>query len=436
MNNKKTFLVFVTGILCGVASIKCFATTVPTNSLSKETQNIVRLKKIVDTVNLVDKIWVGEKEISEDKLYEGAISGVLKTLDDPYSEYLDKESLKEFSEDLDGVYSGVGLSIRKEKGQYLEVISPFIGSPAFKANIQIGDRIVKIDGKDIKDNTATETSKMLRGKKGTKVEVEIQRKGLKKNLNITLVRDDIKLEKVEYKMIDDNIGYISLLQFGNGISDEISKALDDLNAKGMKKLILDLRTNPGGSLNEAIDLTSLFIKEDLIVSLKEKSGNEKKYNRTNAQKFKGDMVVLVNEGSASASEIITGALKDYKRATIIGDKTYGKGVVQTIYEFKTGDAIKLTIAKYFTPNKVDINKKGIEPDIYIETDPLLSVKGYGNETEQAKTNRLNELKKIMEEVDGKEKAEQKIKQGDRQLKAAIDHLNGLKVKPDVKEEKK
>lgn len=290
----------------------------------------------------------------------------MSNLDDPYSEYLSKEELQDLNENLNGTYSGVGMSIKKQRGEYMEVISPFIGSPAFRANIQIGDRVTKVNGKDIKNNTAVEVSKMLKGKKGTVVELEIIRKGLKEPLKFKLIRDNIKLDNVEYKMLEDNIGYISLLQFGEGIANEIEKALKDLNSKGMKSLILDLRTNPGGSLSEAVDLASLFTSEQKMVSLKYKSGKEKVFNRTKQQLYKGPMVVLVNGGSASASEIITGILKDYNRATIIGEKTYGKGVAQNILPFRTGGALKITIAKYATPKNDDINKKGIEPNIKVK----------------------------------------------------------------------
>lgn len=188
-------------------------------------------------------------------------------------------------------------------------------------------------------------------------------------------------------MLDNNIGYISLLKFGTGIANEIETEVEKLKNQGMKKLILDLRTNPGGSLNEAVDLASLFTSEELMVSLVHKNGDKKVYTRTKKQVFDGPMVLLTNKGSASASEIITGILKDYKRATVIGDKTYGKGVAQSIIPFPTGDAIKITIAKFETPKNNHIHKEGIEPDIYIEMDPLLSLKGYTNETKQAIDNR-------------------------------------------------
>lgn len=442
MKNKlKYVIVYMLGIASSLLMTnKCFAGTAITKNIteSKKTasfKDVTELSKIIETINLVEESWVGDKNPSIEDHYAAAISGIMNALDDPYSVYLDSNELKDMNEDIGGTYSGVGMSIQKKKGEYMEVISPFIGSPAFKANIQIGDKISKIDGKDITDKTATETSKMLRGPKGTKVEVEIIRQGLKKPIKITLIRDNIKLENVEYKMIDNEIGYISLLKFGTGIAEEIENAIKDLNKKGMKKLILDLRTNPGGVITEAVDLASLFTKEKKMVSLKYKNGQETVYNRTKSQVFSGKMVILINRGSASASEILSGILKDYNRATLIGDRTYGKGVAQSIIEFKTGDALKVTIAKYSTPKNDNINKVGIEPNIYKKMEALLSSKGYANETEKAKENRIKEIEKLLVEVHGKEKADEYIKAGDVQLKSAIDFLQGKKVVSDTKEEK-
>lgn len=327
------------------------------------------------------------------------------------------------------------MSIKKEKGQYLEVVSPFIGSPAYKAGILIGDKITKIDGQDTKPLTSIETSKKLKGKKGTKVEVEVLRKISNKLETIILVRDDIKLENVEKKMITNDIGYISLLEFGTNTGKEIEEAVKFLKENGMKKLILDLRTNPGGSLNEAVDIASLFTKEELMVTLNYKNDKKVSFKRTLNYLGNFEMVILVNNGSASASEIVTGILKDYKRATIIGEKTYGKGVAQSIFRFRTGDAVKLTTAKYETPKNNNINKVGIEPDIRIPMNILIVSKGYANETEEAKKNRRDEIYKILEKVEGKQKALDIIKNGDIQLKAAIDFLNGKEVKS-IQEENK
>ncbi|NYV27345.1 S41 family peptidase [Streptobacillus felis] len=443
INKKHLLTVFLIGIFGYVTyseeNVTATKKDVPAVQRANATVDIKNINKIIQTINYINEIWVGSEEVDKEKLYEAALRGMVKSLKDPYSEYLSEKELNELNEGLDGVYVGVGMSIRKEKGDYMEVISPFIGGPAFKAGIQIGDIVTKIDDEDIIDLTATETSKMLRGDENTKVKIEIYRRGLKKPLTFTLTRATIKLDNVEYKMLDktNKIGYISLLQFGSTVGEEIKESILDLEKQGMNKLILDLRTNPGGSLSEAVEIASMFVPDELIVSLKTKYGVDKKYNRVGEQIFKGDMVILVNKGSASASEIVTGVLKDYERATIIGETTYGKGVAQGIYHFKNEkDALKLTIAEYSTPKNKNINKNGIEPTIYIKMNSLLSDKGYSSETEQAKENRKNEIIKILEETEGKEKAAEIIKEGDRQLKAAIKHLLGEKVTPDKKEDDK
>ena len=245
----------------------------------------IELNRIVDVINIIETNFVGTKTNKNDKgekiaenvatpskeeLYKGAVEGVIRKLDDPYSEYLSTEDLKDFTEDMDGEYTGVGMSVSKKKGEPLEVVSPFIGSPAEKVGMRIKDKITKVDGKDILPLTATETVKLLKGKENTKVEVEVVREGRKEPFKVTMTRAKIKLEMVESKMLENKIGYVSLLRFGNNVGTEVEKAIKDLKAKGMRGLIFDLRSNPGGSLQEAQDITSLFVKDNLIVYLKYK----------------------------------------------------------------------------------------------------------------------------------------------------------------------
>ena len=388
------------------------------------TKDATELNRIVDVINIIENNFVGkEATSSKNDLYEGAVAGVVNRLKDPYSEYLSKADLADFSEDMDGEYVGVGMSISKKKGEALEVVSPFIGSPAEKVGIKIKDKITKVDGKDILPLTANETVKLLKGKEGTKVDVEVVREGKKEPMKFTLTRAKIKLEMVESKMLENNIGYVSLLKFGNHVGAEVEKAIKDLQAKGMKGLILDLRSNPGGSLQEAQDIASLFVKDDLIVYLKYKNGQQRNYNRTLKNLGNFPLIVLTNKASASASEIVTGAIKDYKRGTIIGEKTFGKGIVQQVIPLKTDDAIKLTIAQYFTPKGNYIHEKGIEPDIEVKMEELLTLKGYTNESEQARKNREKEIEEIITKDKGKEEAAKIISAGDVQLKRAIEEMN-------------
>ncbi len=415
-------------LFCATAVIKSARNE--KNTSAGYSKDAVELKRIVDVINIIGNRYVGKEDTpSKEELYQGAVAGVISKLNDPYSEYLTKEDLMDFSEDMEGEYVGVGMSIQKKKGEAMEVTSPFVGSPAEKVGIKIGDKIVKVDDKDILPLSANETVKMLKGKEGTKVNVEIIRNGRKEPLKFVITRAKIKLEMVESKMLPNNIGYVSLLRFGNHVGAEVEKAIKDLQAKGMKGLILDLRLNPGGSLQEAQDISSLLVKENLIVSLKYKNGQERKYNRT--LRYMGDfpLVVLINKGSASASEIVTGAVKDYKRGTVIGEKTFGKGIVQQIIPLETKDAIKLTIAQYFTPKGNYIHEKGIEPDIKVEMEELLTLKGYANDSEQARKNREKEIEEILVKDKGAEEAKKIIAAGDTQMKRAIEEMNKkLKIK--------
>ena len=380
------------------------------------------LNKITNMINIIQQKFVGKKNPTKQELYEYAMTGMVNGLDDPYSEYLTKKDLESFTEDLDGEYVGVGMSIDKKKDAPLVVVSPFIGSPAAKAGIKIGDKVIKVDKTDILPLNATETVNLLKGKQGTKVEVEVVREGVKNPFMVTIVRDTIKLEMVESKMLQDQIGYVSLLKFGNHTGAELNKHIEQLQAQGMKGLILDLRSNPGGSLKEAQDISSLFLTQDLVVYLKYKNGQETRYNRTMPSLGNFPLIILVNGGSASASEIVTGAIKDYKRGTIIGQKTFGKGIVQEVIPLEGGDAIKLTVAQYFTPNGNYIHEKGIEPDIKVDMEEVLSIKGYANDSEEARENRMKEIRTYLEKEKGKEETDKIISAGDVQLKRATEEM--------------
>ena len=416
------FILISIPLLCASPLIKSSQNN--KNEAAGYTKDIAELTRIVDVINIIENRFVGKEDTpSKEELYKASITGIINKLDDPYSEYLSTEDLKEFSEDLEGEYVGVGMAVQKKKGEPMEVTSPFVGSPAEKVGIRIKDKIIKVDGKDILPLTATETTKILKGKENTKVEIEITREGQKNPIKFTVTRAKIKLEMVESKMFDNKIGYVSLLRFGNNVGDEVQKSIVNLQSQGMKGLILDLRLNPGGSLQEAQDISSLFVKDDLIVSLKYKNGQEQKYMRTKNYLGNFPLVVLINKGSASASEIVTGVIKDYKRGTVIGETTFGKGIVQQVIPLRSNDAIKLTIAQYFTPKGNYIHGKGIEPDIKVPMEELIALKGYTNESEEAKSIRKKELEDILLKDKGKEEADKIIANGDVQLKRAIEEIS-------------
>ena len=241
INKKKlimlTFIAFLGYVTYSEEKVKEEFKKVQAEQRANAVVDLKNINKLIQTVNYINERWVGNVDTSKDKLYEAALRGMVKSLEDPYSEYLTAKELQDLNEGMDGVYGGVGMSIRKEKGDYMEVISPFVGTPAFRAGIQIGDIITQIDGEDTLNLTATEMSKKLKGEPGTKVKVEIYRKGMKKPLEITLTREIIKLENVEYKVIDkeNKIGYISLLNFGSKTGPEIKNALIELEKQGVEK---------------------------------------------------------------------------------------------------------------------------------------------------------------------------------------------------------
>ena len=437
MKNKK--YVLLTAIMAILLSLPILCSTAAAKKTDTKTDNTTQqqtavsepagyfkdsgnLNKITNMINIIQQKFVGKKNPTKQELYEYAMTGMVNGLDDPYSEYLTKKDLESFTEDLDGEYVGVGMSIDKKKDAPLVVVSPFVGSPAAKAGMKIGDKVTKVDKTDIIPLNATETVNLLKGKQGTKVDVEVVREGVKNPFTVTIIRDTIKLEMVESKMLPDQIGYVSLLKFGNHTGAELKKHIEQLQAQGMKGLILDLRSNPGGSLKEAQDISSLFLTQDLVVYLKYKNGQETRYNRTMPNLGNFPLIILVNGGSASASEIVTGAIKDYKRGTVIGQKTFGKGIVQEVIPLEAGDAIKLTVAQYFTPNGNYIHEKGIEPDIKVDMEEVLSIKGYANDSEEARQNRMKEIRTYLEKEKGKEETDKIISAGDVQLKRATEEM--------------
>ena len=437
MKNKK--YVLLTTIMVILLSLPILCSTTAAKKTDTKTDNTTQqqtavsepagyfkdsgnLNKLTNMINIIQQKFVGKKNPTKQELYEYAMTGLVNGLDDPYSEYLTKKDLESFTEDLDGEYVGVGMSIDKKKDAPLVVVSPFVGSPAAKAGMKIGDKVTKVDKTDIIPLNATETVNLLKGKQGTKVDVEVVREGVKNPFTVTIIRDTIKLEMVESKMLPDQIGYVSLLKFGNHTGAELKKHIEQLQAQGMKGLILDLRSNPGGSLKEAQDISSLFLTQDLVVYLKYKNGQETRYNRTMPSLGNFPLIILVNGGSASASEIVTGAIKDYKRGTIIGQKTFGKGIVQEVIPLEGGDAIKLTVAQYFTPNGNYIHEKGIEPDIKVDMEEVLSIKGYANDSEEARENRMKEIRTYLEKEKGKEETDKIISAGDVQLKRATEEM--------------
>jgi carboxyl-terminal processing protease len=310
------------------------------------------------------------KKIDVDKLETASVTGMLKVLDDPWTVYMDPTETKKFEELTTGSYSGIGAGLEKKDGKLL-VTEVFDGSPAKEAGIAAGDQIVSVDGVPTADKSVEANVANIKGPAGTDVILEIKKPG-KGAEKLTLTRRTIKIPETETKMIEKDgkkIGYVRLNQYAEGVGDTIRKNVDELEAQGAQAIILDLRYNGGGLISEAVNVTSDFLKSGTIVSTEGLHSPKEVYKALGDPATSLPMVVLVNKWTASASEITTGALQDNDRATVIGTRTFGKGLVQTLVDLPNGATLKLTTAVYLTPDGHDINHKGITPDIKAVDDP-------------------------------------------------------------------
>lgn len=322
------------------------------------------LKVFSDVIELVEKNYVDPVNTKE--LIESAIQGMVHGLD-PHSALLLPEALKDLQMDTQGEFTGIGISITMRHG-FVTVISAIEGTPAYKAGIQAGDRILKVDGEPTGD--LREAVKKIRGPKGTEVVVTIARKGHKERLNFTLVRDVIPIESVKYLTLKPGYGYIWITNFRESTADDLHEALEKLE-KGdgpLKGLVFDLRNNPGGLLDQAIKVSDVFLEKGKILSIEGRVKRNTRIFKAKPNDTQRDypIVVLINGGSASASEIVAGALQDHKRALVLGTTSFGKGSVQTVESLRDGYGLKLTIARYYTPSGRSIQAKGIEPDIEVK----------------------------------------------------------------------
>ncbi|MCQ9628443.1 S41 family peptidase [Cetobacterium somerae] len=361
-------------------------------------QNIKELKEISDVINIIKSNYVGEKKdentnITNISLVQGALKGMINSLDDPYSNYFSKEEMESFKEDLEGEYAGIGTVIQKNSNEYLLVVSSIYDTPAFLAGIKAKDRILSIDGESTLNLTFKECADRLKGKNGSLVKLVVYDENTNNSKKIDLKRTLIQLKYVKSKLLKDSIGYLRLTQFGENIYEDLSTELKNLQNNGARGIIFDLRNNPGGSLKEAVRVSSMFISNGKIVSTKGKDGQEEIIFREGKYFGEFPLIILINQESASASEIVSGAIKDYKRGILLGEKTFGKGSVQTLIPLPHEDGIKLTIAKYYTPNGISIHEKGIDPDIFIENKKVFSdnIITNINETDLRDNNKINDL---------------------------------------------
>ncbi|MYD31915.1 MAG: S41 family peptidase [Nitrospira sp. SB0661_bin_20] len=326
------------------------------------------LKIFAEVLTQVKKHYV--EEVQMDDLVHGAVRGMLKTLD-PHSAYMTPEMYKEMRVETKGEFEGLGIQIGI-KDHHVTVIAPIEGTPAHAAGIETGDVILKVDDTSTKDLTLMEAVQRMRGPKGTSVTLTVRREGAPDVLSFTLVRDTIKIQSVRSRLLDDHIGYVRISQFQESTPQDLGKELVKLHDDGTQGLILDLRNNPGGLLSSAVGVSEQFLQPDtLVVSVKGRDGRKDEY-RSNPPMGPPEypMIVLVNQGSASASEIVAAAMQDWGKAVILGKTTFGKGSVQTILPLSDGSGLRLTTAKYYTPSGESIHSVGVKPDIVVEPKPI------------------------------------------------------------------
>lgn len=307
-------------------------------------------------------------DVNQDELLEGALQGLFYNLDE-HSEYYTKDEFDILMKDIDGNFVGVGVVISQEPNGDIEVVTPLEGSPAESAGLKSGDKIISIDGKSIKGLNTDEVVQLISGEIGTKVKIGVQRSRNKTPINLTITRDEIKINPISHKILKGDIGYINISQFNDNTYENLLPVLKEFDSAGISDIIIDLRDNPGGLLDEVVKVSRKFIPKGPIVHIKYRDKiEETHYSYLPKAKYK--LAVLVNENSASASEIFAGAVQDTKVGTIIGVTSYGKGTVQQILPLPNGDGMKLTIAEYLTPKKRSINGKGVVPDIIVKENPL------------------------------------------------------------------
>ncbi len=319
-------------------------------------------------------------EADEEVMLEGALKGTLKALDDPYTQFLTKEEFESLMQDTEGSYEGIGVYITASDDNKIMIVSPIEDTPAEKAGLKTGDKIIRINSIEYSADQINAAVKVMKGEPGTSVTLTIQREsadGIQDVSDVVVNREKIKIKTIKPAMLGDDIGYIRITTFDMQTANDFETAYAALKKKGIKGLVIDLRFNPGGMINATVAITDIFTGEGIVTYTKTKSG-EIEYFKSDEKMDDIPIVVLINEGSASASEIMAGAMRDTKRAVLVGKKTFGKGIVQKVQKFGTeGEGIKMTVSEYFTPSGVNIHGIGIEPDITIDLpeDAL----GYGHE---------------------------------------------------------
>lgn len=340
--------------------------------------------KLDEIGKLIDKNYLFSDEINKTALQDGIYSGYVNALGDPYSIYYDKKQTKDLMESTSGKYSGIGAVMTKNISTgAVTIVNVYKNSPAQKAGLKAGDILYKVDDHEITDQDLTEIVSWIKGKEGTDVTLYVLRGQNAEKVECKATRRMVEADTVEYAMKDGNTGYIRITEFDTVTYNQFKNALDDLEKQGMTGLVIDLRGNPGGNLDTAVDMLKLILPKGVIVSTKDKYGKKEEYTNDEDHTFKKPLAVLVDQNSASAAEIFSGAVQDYKIGKIVGTTTYGKGIVQQLFDLGDGTCLKITISQYFTPKGRNIHKKGIKPDVEVKYVPNPDDKTADNQLDKA-----------------------------------------------------
>ena len=356
---------FVTFLLTSIGMYQYFTNDGFGKSIVAKSEANEELVNTLDQYRkIIDKYYLGD--INEEQLKEGAISGYVDGLGDEYTEYISKEDMADYMADTTGNFVGVGIyMVQDTEANRIMILSPIKGGPAEKAGLQPGDYITAVDGVKYLGEQMTEASNKIKGEEGTNVKLEILRGD--ETLNFELTRENIKVNPVEGEVMDGNIGYITFSSFDEGTAEEFKTKFEELQEQGINSLIIDLRNNGGGIVDEALEIANYILDKDSVILYEvDKKNNEEVEKTTDNPIINMPIILLTNENTASSSEILAGALKDHGKATIVGTKTYGKGVIQQLLTLPDGSGLKITSEKYLTPNRTEINKIGIEPDEEVE----------------------------------------------------------------------
>ena len=328
---------------------------------------IAKFRVFWEAWSIVQEEFYGDIPAEDERVY-GAIRGMVNTFDDQNTAFIDPNRASLLQEDASGSFEGIGAVVNLDELNRLVIVEPFAGRPAAEAGVLRGDVVLEVDGKPLRGLSLYESVLLIRGPADTPVILTILREGESEPLDIEVLRAKIEIKVVEFELLEGNIGYVKLSEFSSGASNKLGQAITELRQQGAEKLILDLRDDPGGYLSESVAVSSLFLEEGVVVREKRKGNQEEQVYEASGPHIAADlpMVVLINRGSASASEIVAGALKDHQRAILIGEQSFGKGTVQLPHTLSDGSELRVTIAQWFTPNGSLIHKEGIVPDIVVE----------------------------------------------------------------------